>query len=204
MKLKFCGFRYREDIENALTCDIDYLGLIFARSKRQLDMNTARDLTEGMEFGKVKLVGVFMNQTIEEVVQTADHVGLDIIQLHGAEDRDYIEELRKRTDREIWKAIPCTIDKLKEFNDVDADLMLIDSSRGGGSGVTADWNIIKLYEESFNKPYLLAGGLRTDNIEEAMKKLKPHGLDISSGIERDGRKDMELMKNICRTVKNNG
>ena len=70
MKLKFCGFRYREDSEKALTCDIDYLGLIFARSKRQVDMNTARDITEGLELGKVRLVGVFMDQSVEEVVDT--------------------------------------------------------------------------------------------------------------------------------------
>ena len=204
MKLKFCGFKTRMDIEKALTCEIDYIGLIFAKSKRQVDKELAKEMIAGLDFGEVQLVGVFMDQSLDEVIEIADFVGLDIIQLHGAESDEYLSELRSRFKGTVWKAIPGSETQLANFNEIPADLVLIDSTKGGGSGEVADWKLIEKYQDSFNKPYFLAGGLGLGNVEVAMNVLCPTGLDISSGIEADGVKSLELMNKICRMVKKNG
>lgn len=204
MKLKFCGFKTRMDIEKALTCEMDYIGLIFAKSKRQVDKVLAKEMIAGLDFGKIKLVGVFMDQPLDDVIEIADFVGLDIIQIHGVESNKFLLELRSRFKGEIWRAIPGSEEHLITFNEIPAELVLIDSTKGGGSGEVADWKLIEKYQDSFNKPYFLAGGLGLDNVEEAMGLLRPSGLDISSGIEADGVKSLELMNEICRMVKKNG
>lgn len=204
MKLKFCGFRNRVDIENALKCEVDYIGLVFARSKRRVKREQAREMIKGLNFGNIKLVGVFMDQGLEEVLEIASFVGIDVIQLHGKENNEYLEEMKSRFDGEIWKAIPGSKDSLMGFNNISADLILIDSTKGGGSGEVADWELIKRYQDDFDKPYFLAGGLSVDNIKDALGTLKPTGIDISSGIEIDGYKSFELMNEISKVVKNDG
>lgn len=204
MKLKFCGFKNKEDIEKALKCEVDYIGIVFANSKRKVDRKQAKEMIEGLDFGSVKLVGVFMDQDMEEVLETASFVDLNIIQLHGKESNKYIGTLKSRFDGEIWKAIPGSKESLKDFNNISADLVLVDSTKGGGSGEVADWELIERFQEDFNKPYFLAGGLSVGNILTALGKLRPAGLDISSGIEIDGNKSFELMNEISRMVKNDG
>lgn len=204
MKLKFCGFKTRVDIEKALGCDVDFIGIIFAKSKRQVDKFLAKDMIDGLNFGKVKLVGVFMDQGLDEVFDIAEYVGLDIIQIHGSESHEFLVALRSRFNGGIWRAIPGSEEYLINFNEIPADLILIDSTKGGGSGEVADWKLIGKYQDSFNKPYFLAGGLGVDNIAEAMNLLRPSGLDISSGIEVEGQKSIDLMKKISRMVKGNG
>lgn len=204
MKLKFCGFRSREDIVKALKCDLDYIGIIFAESKRKVSKNQAKEFIDGLDFGSVKLVGVFMDQGIGEILEIAEDVGLDVIQLHGRESFEYIMELRSKFDGDIWKAIPGSDEFLMDFNEIPADLILIDSTKGGGSGEVVDWELIAKYQDYFNKPYFLAGGLKLDNINTAMETVKPFGIDISSGIEIDGYKSIDLMREISRMVKKNG
>jgi phosphoribosylanthranilate isomerase len=204
MKLKFCGFRLKADIEKALKCELDYIGIIFADSKRKVIKEAAKEMIKGLDFGSVKLVGVFMDQELVEVSETADYVGLDIIQLHGRESFEYVMELKSRFKGEVWKAIPGSEEYLIDFNKIPADLVLIDSTKGGGSGEVADWGLIAKHQANFNKPYFLAGGLKVANIEAALQLLRPIGIDISSGIEVNGYKNFELMKEISRMVKNNG
>ncbi len=204
MKLKFCGFRSKEDIKKALNCNIDYLGLIFANSKRKIDKYQGAEIIKEIDFGQVKLVGIFMDQSIDEVIDIAEFVKLNIIQIHGSESNEYLKELKIRTGKEIWRAIPGDEKSLEQFNLISADFVLIDSTKGGGSGEVADWELINKYEKDFNKPYFLAGGLGVNNIETAINKLKPYGLDICSGIEMDSAKNIELMREISRRVKNYG
>ncbi len=204
MKLKFCGFKGRDDIEKALICMPDYIGLVFANSKRQVYKEQAKEIIKGLDYGDVKLVGVFMDQELDEVLDIAKYVGLDIIQLHGSESFEYLLELKSKFHGDIWKAIPGSEEYLMNYNKIPADLILIDSTKGGGSGEVADWELIAKYQENFNKPYLLAGGLKPGNLKTALLFLKPSGIDISSGIEKDGIKNYELMNEISRMVKNNG
>ncbi len=201
MKLKFCGFKKREDIQKAITYNIDYLGLIFAKSKRQIDINKGLEIIKNLDFGEIKLVGVFMDQSLEFVIETTKVLNLDIIQIHGSESNEYLRVLKERTGKEIWKAIPSDEKSLIIFNNILADVIIIDSITGGGSGELANWELIRKYEKDFNKPYFLAGGLRIDNIEKVFSILKPEGLDLCSGIEIDGYKSIELMKEISRMVK---
>lgn len=204
MKLKFCGFKNKVDIENALKCEVDYIGIVFAKSKRKVDREQAKEMIKGFDFGSVKLVGVFMNQELEEVLETADFMNLNVIQLHGCETNEYIRELQSKFGGKIWKAIPGSKESLVSFNDIPADLILIDSTKGGGSGEIADWDLIEKHQGDFNKPYFLAGGINAGNIIEVLGKLRPTGIDISSGIEIDGNKSLELMNEISRMVKNDG
>lgn len=200
MKLKFCGFKNKVDIENALKCEVDYIGIVFAKSKRKVDREQAREMIKGLDFGSVKLVGVFMDQDVEEVLGTAYYVGLDVIQLHGHETNEYIRELQTKFSGEVWKAIPGSKESLEDFNNISADLVLIDSTKGGGSGEVADWELIERFQEDFNKPYFLAGGLGVGNIEAALGKLSPAGIDVSSGIEINDRKSFEIINKISRMV----
>lgn len=204
MKLKFCGFKNKIDIEKAIKCDPDYIGIVFAESKRRIDKVQALEMIKELDFGNIGLVGVFMNQELEEVIEIVDQVGLDIIQLHGSESNEYIGKLKSRFDGEIWKAIPGSKECIMFFNDIQADLILIDSTKGGGSGKTADWELIRRFQDDFNKPYILAGGLHAGNIKDALEILSPAGIDISSGIEIDGSKSFELMNEISRMVKSDG
>ena len=204
MKLKFCGFKTRETIIEALSCKVDYIGIIFAKSKRQVTKELARKIIEDLDFGDTKLVGVFADQSIDEVLDISEYVGVDIIQIHGNEDIEYLNELREKTTKEIWRAIPGNRANLTDFCKIPADIILIDSTKGGGSGELANWDLIKEYVDGFDKKYILAGGLNEDNIKKAMEFMKPYALDISSGIEINGTKDFDLMNKICRMVKKNG
>ena len=207
MKLKFCGLRRAEDMAWFNESPADYLGFVFAPGRRQVDAAAASGLLRLLDESlrkSVRSVGVFSDQNLEEVVEIAAAAGIDILQLHGNEDAAYLLELKRRTGKEIWKAIKCTEENLSGFNAIPADKILIDSAKGGGSGTLADWGLIAGFKAGFDKPWILAGGLDGGNIQEAMRLLEPYGVDISSGIERDGFKDPELMKEIVRKVKGYG
>lgn len=206
MKLKFCGLRRAEDMTYFNNSPADYLGFVFAESRRKVKGAEAAGLLRllNQEVRKsVRIVGVFCDQSLEEVAGIVEETGIDILQLHGNEDDAYLLELKRRTGKEIWKAVKCTEQNLSGFNAIPADKILIDSAKGGGSGTLADWSLIARYKAGFEKPWFLAGGLDAGNIEEAMR-LEPYGLDVSSGIERDGFKDPDLMKEIARKVRGHG
>lgn len=202
--LKFCGLRRREDIEAFNHSPGDYLGFVFARSRRQVTGEEAASLRTYLKVEGVKTVGVFADQTVEEVLDLAARSGVDILQLHGSETDEMLLELKARSGLEIWKAIPCTEEALASFNGIPADKILIDSARGGGSGTLADWDLIDRYRKGFEKPWFLAGGLDAGNIREAMERLEPCGVDVSSGIECGGFKDPFRMEEIARKVREHG
>lgn len=143
-------------------------------------------------------VGVFLNESQNVISDICHSCRIDFIQLHGNEDNDYINEIRKKTMRPVIKAY-----KIKNESDAetiensDADLVLLDAGEGGGS--TFDWELAK----NIRRPYLLAGGLTCENAARAVKMLSPYGVDISSGVETDGFKDYLKIREFIKICRNN-
>lgn len=188
-KLKICGLKREEDILMANEIKPEYIGFVFAKSKRQVNLEKALFLKSKLD-KMIKSVGVFVNEPIENVVKTVKSKAIDIVQLHGDEDSSYILKLKREVNIPIIKAIKVNKDfrNIVEFN--DAEYLLIDS--GGGSGKTFDWSL----DLKFNKPLFIAGGISLANIEEAYKRFKPYAFDLSSSVETNGYKDLKKMKEI--------
>ena len=195
--IKLCGLKRNIDIEWANELKPDYIGFVFAKkSKRYVDRETARLLRAELD-PSIKAVGVFVNEDLNEVAGLLNDGIIDVAQLHGSEDETYIEALRRLTDKTIFKAFRIdTKEDVKRANESGADLVLVDSGNGG-TGTVFDWDLLK----EMKRRFLLAGGLNTENIAEAIDTVKPYGVDVSSGIETDGVKDKEKMKDFVLKVR---
>ena len=195
--IKFCGLMQPEDIAAANRLTPQFVGLVFApKSRRRVTAQVAAALKKQLD-PKIKAVGVFVNEEIDTVTKIAAEVGLDLIQLHGAEDEDYIAALKKRAALPIIKAfvIRTAADLLNAPRRCPADHILLDA--GAGTGTRFDWSLLA----DFPRPYFLAGGLTPQNVGEAVARLKPWAVDVSSGIETDGRKDFAKMQLFADKVK---
>lgn len=203
LKVKFCGMRTREDIAIVNRYTPDYVGFIFAKSKRQVSMQTANDLAKNLD-GKIKKVGVFVNASLTQIEEIAQKVPLDIIQLHGDEDNEFIKALKNKLDLPIWQAI-----KVKDIVDIErakqsiADMILFDAyvkDSAGGTGKSFNWDLLK----DFTGEFILAGGINKQNIIRAIRTTKPYIVDISSGIEKDNHKDENEVKTISELLRKVG
>lgn len=183
-KIKLCGLSRPADIAVANALKPEYIGFVFApTSKRYVSPERAAAL-KAMLAPNIQAVGVFVNEAVEAVAELLERGVIDLAQLHGTEDRVYIERLRTLTDRPIIQAfrIGAAHDAQTALRST-ADRILLDAGAGDGNGF--DWNLIRGY----NRPYFLAGGLCPDNIERAITQLHPYAVDVSSGIETNGVKD---------------
>lgn len=193
MKIKFCGMRRPEDIAAVNELKPDFTGFILAKGfKRTITYKEAEDLGRALD-PEIKKVGVFVNDDVETVADIVNKGIIDMPQLHGDEDEEYIAKLRTLCDAQIIKVF-----KIRTEEDVSkaaassADHILLDA--GTGEGKTFEWQLIK----ELKRPYILAGGLDADNIAEAVKALHPWGVDVSSGIETNGYKDLEKMRRFMK------
>lgn len=198
MKIKICGLFRNQDIEYANIAEPDYIGFVFAESRRKVTPEKALELKKNLN-PEIKAVGVFVNQNKILIAELVRNKIIDIIQLHGNEDNAYISELRELTgDTPIIKAVSVksTEDILKSTEYI-SDFILLDNGKGG-TGEKFDWNLIEKNHRIF-----LAGGVNPDNISEAIK-LNPYCIDVSSGAETNGLKDKDKMIQLVRAVRNNG
>ena len=210
-KVKMCGISKVETIPAVVEAKPDYMGLVFAPSKRQVTVDQAKILVEELhkqcinhyDTKVVKTVGVFVNETLDNLVRIADTANLDAVQLHGDEDETFIQSLKERTNVEVWKAIQIrTAADTEKWIDSSADMLLFDAyhkDERGGTGEVFDWSSL----DAFERPFMLAGGIDSTNVARAIRTVRPYGIDISSGIETDGVKDDEKIKaftNIVRTI----
>lgn len=195
-KIKFCGLTRVEDIKIANEIVPEFIGFVFAKkSRRYITTEKAAELKKILR-REIFSVGVFVDEKIEIVADLAKKNIFDLIQLHGAEDENYISELKNFTDKKIIKAVQIkNADDLKLAENFSSDFILLDS--GAGTGKNFDWEILK----NFHQKYFLAGGLNPENISNAIKILKPFAVDVSSGIETDGVKDAEKMKKFIEKVR---
>ncbi|MCQ5128730.1 phosphoribosylanthranilate isomerase [Butyricicoccus faecihominis] len=199
MKLKFCGLTREADIEAANETGPDYIGFVFAESRRRVsDLDAAR-LKARLD-PAIKAVGVFVNDTPEHIAALAGEGIIALAQLHGDEDARVIERLRRLTDVPLIKAV-----RVKTRADIEralalpVDYLLLDTYVGhayGGSGKAFDWSLIG----DIPKPYFLAGGLRPENLEQALRT-GAYALDLSSGIETNGVKDPAKMRAVAERVR---
>ncbi len=192
-KIKYCGLTRAEDIAAANRLQVDYIGFVFAKkSKRYVTDEQAKALKALLK-KEIQAVGVFVNEPVEHVADLLREGIIDIAQLHGTEEEDYIAALRKLTDRPLIQAF-----QIRSEEDVQraiqskADYILLDS--GAGTGTVFDWDLLTKIE----RPYFLAGGLHPENVAEAIDKLHPYAVDVSSGIETDGKKDENKMDAFYR------
>ena len=221
-KVKMCGISKVETIPAVVEAKPDYMGLVFAPSKRQVTVDQAKILVSELhkqyanrynrdviqwsndvvqEF--IKTVGIFVNETLDNLVTIATEVNLDAVQLHGDEDEAFIQSLKERTNVEVWKAVQIrSAADAEAWIDSRADMLLFDAyhkDERGGTGEVFDWSCL----DEFERPFMLAGGIDSTNVARAIRTVRPYGIDISSGIETDGVKDDEKIKaftNIVRTI----
>lgn len=195
-KVKLCGLTRPCDVDCVNELNPDYIGFVFfPKSKRNVTKEQAKELKAKLS-PSIKAVGVLVNAELDFVANLLDEGIIDVAQLHGSEDADYIAALRKRTDKPIFKAYTIkSAEDVSLANASTADLVLVDS--GKGSGMTFSWELLK----EMKRDYLLAGGLNLDNIQSALDTLHPYGLDVSSGIETDGLKDPEKMKKFVEIAR---
>lgn len=256
-KVKMCGISKIETIPAVIEAKPDYMGLVFAPSKRQVNVEQAKILVEELhkQYGNrysrdevqcsndvvqdgpvigtvqegiatgdahegmltssentsptlihqefIKTVGIFVNETLDNLVTIATEVNLDAVQLHGDEDEAFIQSLKERTNVEVWKAVQIrSAADAEAWIDSSADMLLFDAyhkDERGGMGEVFDWSCL----DEFERPFMLAGGIDSTNVARAIRTVRPYGIDISSGIETDGVKDDEKIKaftNIVRTI----
>ena len=189
-RIKFCGLKTLDDIFFANELLPEYVGFVFApKSKRFITPAQAEKL-RGALSKKICAVGVFVDEKISVVAKLLNEGIIDAAQLHGSEDETYIKNLRTLTSKPIIKAVQ--FDAIKNF---DADFILIDA--GAGDGKVFDWNLLK----NFKREYFLAGGLNPENVSDAIKFLNPFAVDVSSGIETDGKKDADKMRKFVSAVR---
>ena len=195
-KIKLCGLSRMEDIETVNAIKPDFIGFVFAeRSKRRVSPLKATELKSKLD-PDIKAVGVFLNDDLDMVAAMLNLGIVDLVQLHGAEDEDYLQKLRKITDKPIIKAfIIRSPEDVERAENSTADYILLDG--GKGEGKSFDWSFLK----DIKRPYFLAGGLNPDNASEAVKTLKPFAVDVSTGIETDGKKDSEKMTAFAAAVR---
>ncbi len=195
-KIKMCGLTSYEDIKAANELRPDYIGFVFAKkSKRFVTFEKAKALRAGLECS-VKAVGVFVDEDIRTVAELLNCGIIDIAQLHGKEDDDYIVRLKAMTHKTVMKAFRIsTKQDAAAAQASPADIVLLDA--GAGGGVTFDWSLVSTVE----RPYFLAGGLAPDNAADAVAALHPFALDVSSGIETDGHKDKKKMAAFIDAVR---
>lgn len=202
MKIKMCGLKRPEDIVYANECLPDYIGFVFAESRRKVSAQEAEKLGRQLD-PAIRKVGVFVNEPVRQLISISDKAGLDILQLHGDEGKEYIKEVRKKTGKEIWKAVRVrTAKDIREAEELTADKLLLDSfseDSYGGTGKIMDFSVLE--QTDIRMPYFIAGGLTVDNLSEIIEKTGPYGIDISSGIETGGIKNREKMLQVIKCVR---
>ena len=198
-KIKMCGLSRIEDIEAANAIKPDYIGFVFAEiSKRRVSALEASKLKSKLA-PDIKAVGVFLDDKLDFVASMLNLGIVDVVQLHGSEDEEYIERVRQITNKPIIKAfIIRSKEDVERAERSTADYILLDG--GKGEGKAFDWSLLK----DIKRPYFLAGGLNPDNASDAVKALKPYAVDVSTGIETDGVKDREKMTAFANTVREEG
>ena len=190
-KVKICGLKTPEAVAVAVNSGADYIGFVFAPSKRQVTLKQAHDLAEGIP-KSVKKVGVFVSPSLQELDQAIASVPLDLVQIHGDFDESLLEQVSVPTIRAFQVSQEVAI------IDSPANFLLFDAPMAG-SGQTFDWHL--LADKEIKKPFFIAGGLTVENVREAQALFQPYALDVSSGVETDGVKDLTKIRQFIERVK---
>lgn len=214
--VKICGLMTTDIIDGLQGLSIDQVGFVFAASRRQVTPERAKELIiqlkQTFEKDRCPLtVGVFVEPTIEQLSKVLALAPLDVIQLHGKEDAIFCKQVKDQFGKQVYKvvsigqgaeAIESTKAYLHPFRSV-VDAILLDTA-GGGTGKTFDWSVIPAYLDWAREaciPLIIAGGLEPDNVAVLVETYRPDGVDVSSGVETDGKKDPDKIKRFVERVK---
>jgi phosphoribosylanthranilate isomerase len=205
MLIKICGITKLEEIEAINLLKPEYIGFVFAESKRRVDAKEVRILFDKLDKA-IKTVGVFRNNSKQFIIDVLEQIPLYAIQLHGDEDEEFILDLKTKVKCEIWKAVSVKSEQdLKDALNYPVETLVLDGSNPG-SGQIFPWKYLD--NTKFTKRVFLAGGINEENVLEAIEKVKPNGIDLSSGVEiitNEGIriKSKEKMKNLIDKVRSN-
>ena len=190
-KVKICGLSNIEAVKTAVSAGADYIGFVFAPSKRQVTLEQAAELAKFIP-SYIQKVGVFISPSRAELLEAVDKVGLDFVQVHG------------QVVDKLFENLPCgsiqavQVDERGHVPNSQADYLLFDAPVAG-SGQTFDWGQLDTTELA--QPFFIAGGLNEDNVEEAIQHFTPYAVDVSSGVETNGQKDHEKIRRFIERVK---
>ncbi|MEF2244967.1 phosphoribosylanthranilate isomerase [Paenibacillus sp. IITD108] len=216
-RIKICGFKEREHIAQLQGLPIHEVGFVFAPSKRQVNAQQAAELVAELkniraaEGKPPRAVGVFVNFDIGDILAITEIAPLDVLQLHGDETPDYCKRLKSRLPQiHIWKVFSVrsetdyneALSALQPFSGC-IDAILLDAP-GGGTGQVFQWSAIEAYQAaaaSCNLPLYAAGGLNESNVQQLLQKYKVDGIDVSSGVEAEGRKSVNKIEMFVRRVR---
>lgn len=196
VRIKICGLTRPCDIEWVNELKPEFIGFVFAPASRRFVEPEAAAQLRSMLAPGIRAAGVFVDEDECRVAELAEKGIIDIVQLHGSEDEEYIARLRKMTEAPIIKAFSVkTSEDVKRARECTADYVLLDSG-SGGTGTTFDWSLV----EDLGKPWFLAGGLNAENVKQALAIHVPFAVDVSSGVETDGKKDRLKMAEFVNAV----
>ena len=191
-KVKICGLSTKEAVETAVSAGADYIGFVFAPSKRQVTLEEATELAKFIPVN-VKKVGVFVSPSRAQLLEAIDKVSLDLIQVHGQVADDLFEDLPCASIQAVQ------VDGDGHVPNSQADYLLFDAPVAG-SGQTFDWG--QLDTSGLAQPFFIAGGLKEENVAKAIQHFTPYAVDVSSGVETDGQKDQEKIRRFIERAKN--
>lgn len=186
MEIKICGIRSKEAAQVAVKHGATMIGFVFAPSTRRISVAHAKEIIATLP-EDIEKVGVFVNESVENIHWIVKEAGLTMVQLHGEESSAYIQQL----SCPVIKSFPINLLHKMHCDRDKVDYVLIDSPPTqfkGGSGIPFDWGILERKQPAF-RPYLIAGGLTPENVYKAMTRTKCNGVDVSSGVETEGEKD---------------
>ena len=190
-KVKICGLSTKEAVETAVSAGVDYIGFVFAPSKRQVTVEQAIELAKFIP-SHIQKVGVFVSPSRADLLEAIEKVGLDLVQVHGQVADDLFEDLPCASIQAVQ------VDGDGHVPNSQADYLLFDAPVAG-SGQIFDWGQLDTTELS--QPFFIAGGLNEDNVKEAIQHFTPFAVDVSSGVETDGQKDHEKIRRFIERVK---
>ena len=190
-KVKICGLSTKEAVKTAVSAGADYIGFVFAPSKRQVTVEQATELAKFIP-SHIQKVGVFVSPSRAELLEAVDKVGLDLVQVHGQVADDLFENLPCGSIQAVQ------VDGNGHVPNSQADYLLFDAPVAG-SGQTFDWG--RLDTTELSQPFFIAGGLNEDNVARAIQHFTPFAVDVSSGVETDGQKDHEKIRRFIERVK---
>ena len=190
-KVKICGLSTASAVETACQAGADYIGFVFAESRRRVSLEQAQKLA-ALVPPAVRKVGVFVSPSLSELQEAISVANLDLVQIHG----DFDEELLPQIGRPVIRAYQVK-GALKDVSQ-KADYLLFDAPLAG-SGQTFDWQSFD--KNQIHRPFFIAGGLNAGNVREAIQSFAPYAVDVSSGVETDGQKDLEKIKEFIERVK---
>ncbi|HFK1681661.1 phosphoribosylanthranilate isomerase [Bacillus sp. SRB1LM] len=200
MKVKICGITDMETAKRACEYGADAIGFVFAESKRKITPKRAEEIIQELPANVLK-IGVFVNESVEMIQKIADECGLTHVQLHGDEDNYQI----RRLNIPSIKSLGVTSESdMKNAQGYETDYILFDSPKEkfyGGNGKTFSWELLGHMPKELRKKTILAGGLNALNIEEAIRTVRPYMVDVSSGVETEGKKDVEKIKQFIIKAK---